>query len=43
MESVWHAFNLKPGRHEVRLVVRGETYGESNGADISIHDFVVFR
>jgi hypothetical protein len=43
MESVWHAFNLKPGRHEVRLVVRGETYGESKGADISIHDFVVFR
>lgn len=43
MESVWHAFNLKTGRHEVRLVVRGEPYGESKGADISIHDFVVFR
>jgi hypothetical protein len=42
-ESVWHAFRLKPGHHTVKLVVLGETYGASQGTDISIEDFVVFR
>ena len=42
-ESVWHAFGLKNGRHTVRLVVRGERYGASTGADIGITDLVVFR
>ena len=42
-EAVWHAFHLKPGPHEVRLVVRGEPYGESTGNEIAIEDFVVFR
>ena len=42
-ESVWHAFSLKTGRHEVRLVVRGEPYEGSKGKDINIQDIVVFR
>jgi hypothetical protein len=42
-EAVWHIFGLKPGRHEVRLVVRGEPYPGSKGADIAIQEFVVFR
>ena len=42
-ESVWHAFGLKNGRHEVRLVVRGEPYEGSKGKDINIQDMVVFR
>jgi hypothetical protein len=42
-ESVWHAFNLKPGKHTVRLVVRGEPYPGSKGSDIAIEDLVVFR
>jgi len=41
-ESVWHAFGLKPGKHEVRLVVRGERYGESTGANVSLNDVLVF-
>ncbi len=42
-ESVWHAFGLKPGRHVVRLVVRGERFADSKGTDISIDDLVVYR
>ena len=42
-ESVWHAFGLKNGKHTVRLVVRGEPYGESKGSDIAIGDLIVFR
>ena len=42
-ESVWHAFKLAPGKHIVRLVVRGEPYGSSGGADIGIDDLVIFR
>jgi len=25
-EAVWHAFRLSPGKHTVRLVVRGEPF-----------------
>jgi hypothetical protein len=42
-ESVWHAFRLKPGKHTLRLVVRGEPYGASKGSEIGITDLVVFR
>jgi hypothetical protein len=42
-ESVWHAFGQKDGKHTVRLVVRGEPYAESKGADIAIEDLIVFR
>ena len=42
-ESVWHAFGLKEGKHNVRLVVLGEPYGDSTGSDIVIDDLVVFR
>lgn len=42
-ESVWHAFKLKPGKHTIRLVVRGEPYGESKGTEIGVDNLVVFR
>ena len=42
-ESVWHAFRLKPGKHTLRVVVRGEIYGASKGTEIGIDDLVVFR
>lgn len=42
-ESVWHAFDLTKGPHTLRLVVRGEPYSSSKGADIAITDLVVFR
>ena len=42
-ESVWHAFGLGNGKHQIRIVVLGETYPGSSGTDISIDDLVVFR
>lgn len=42
-EAVWHVFGLKPGLHQVRLVVRGEPYGGSGGAEVALQDVVVFR
>jgi hypothetical protein len=42
-ESVFHAFHLKNAKHTVRLVVLGEPYPGSSGADIGITDLVVFR
>ena len=42
-EAVWHAFGLKRGKHTVRLVVLGERYGDSGGADVAVEDLVVFR
>jgi hypothetical protein len=42
-EAIWHAFGLRSGRHTVRLVVRGEPYAGSRGAEINIEDLAVFR
>lgn len=42
-ESLWHRFDLKPGRHTVKAVVRGEAYKDSRGPRIGITSLVVFR
>ena len=42
-EAVWHGFGLRKGKHQVRVVVLGEPYQGSAGADVSIDDLVVFR
>jgi hypothetical protein len=42
-ESVWHGFGLRNGKHQLRLLILGETYPGSTGADVSIDDLVVFR
>ncbi len=42
-DSVWHAFGLKPGKHTVRLVVRGEPYGDRKGTNVALESLVVFR
>jgi hypothetical protein len=42
-EDVWHAFGLKEGRHTVRLVVRGEPYGERKGTTVAVQSLVLFR
>jgi hypothetical protein len=42
-ESLYHQFQLKPGRHTLKLTVRGEPYRESQGAAISLQDLIVFR
>lgn len=42
-EAVWHAFGLKPGRHTLRLVVRGEPYPGSKGSQITLESLIIFR
>jgi len=42
-ESIWHSFGLPKGKHTIRLVVLGEPYPGSQGADIGLNDLVVFR
>ena len=42
-EAVWHAFGLPPGKHSLRIVVRGEHFADSTGTDVAIEDLVVFR
>jgi hypothetical protein len=42
-ESVWHVFGLQQGRHRIRVVVRGEPYGNYRGTAVGITDLVVFR
>ena len=42
-EAVWHAFGLKNAEHTVRVVVLGERYPGSKGAEIGIEGVVVFR
>ncbi len=42
-EALWHSFNLSPGKHTVRVVVRGEPYADSKGSDIVLNDLIVFR
>jgi hypothetical protein len=34
---------LPAGKHTLRLVVRGERFGESAGTEIRVTDLVVFR
>jgi hypothetical protein len=44
-ESLFHRFNLPPGNHTVRLVVRGEPFEGSStkGRDVAVRDLIVFR
>jgi len=41
--SIWHVFGLQPGKHKVRLMVKGEKRAESAGTNISIDDAIIFR
>lgn len=42
-ESIWHAVNLQPGDHTVRLVVRGEKRNESAGTKVYVTSATIFR
>lgn len=42
-ESIWHAVNLSPGDHTVRLVVKGEKRNESAGTNVYIVSAAIFR
>ena len=40
--SIWHKFNLAPGTHKVKVVVKGEKRAESEGTRINLTDALVF-
>ena len=42
-EGLWHGFDLRPSRHTIRVVVRGEPFAGSQGSEIGIEDLVVYR
>ncbi len=42
-ESIWHAVNLQPGDHTVRLVVKGEKRNESAGTNVYVTAATIFR
>ncbi|MCZ2152927.1 MAG: ADP-ribosylglycohydrolase family protein [Bryobacterales bacterium] len=42
-QSVYHDFNLSPGKHTLKLVVLGKPYGDAKGAFIEVSDLVVFQ
>jgi hypothetical protein len=41
--SIWHVLNLKPGNHEVRLVVKGEKRPEATGTKVYITKAFVYK
>ncbi len=42
-ETIWHAMNLKPGEHTVKLVVKGEKRPESEGTRVALTGATIFR
>jgi len=42
-EGLWGKFNLQPGNHILRVVVRGEPYPGSKDAWIYLEDLIVYR
>jgi hypothetical protein len=41
--SIWHVFNLTPGDHLVRLVVKGEKRQESEGTNVYVTSAIIFK
>jgi hypothetical protein len=41
--SLWHVLNLKPGNHEIRLVVKGEKRPESTGTKVYITKAFIYK
>jgi hypothetical protein len=42
-ETIWHALQLEPGDHKLRIVVRGEKRPESEGAKVYITGAKIYR
>jgi hypothetical protein len=41
--SIWHAFQLQPGEHTVKVVVKGEKRPESSGTNVYITSAIIFK
>jgi hypothetical protein len=42
-EGLWGKFDLQPGNHILRVVVKGEPYPGSKDAWIYLEDLIVYR
>jgi hypothetical protein len=42
-ESIYHDFNLSPGKHTLKIVVLGKPYASAKKAMVQLADLVVFR
>jgi hypothetical protein len=42
-ESIYHDFNLSPGKHTLKVVVLGKPYASAKKAMVQLADLVVFR
>ena len=42
-EGLWGKFDLDPGPHTLRLLVKGEPYPDSRDAWIYLEDLIVYR
>ncbi len=42
-ESLFHDFNLSPGKHTIRIVVLGQPYRDADKPRVSVRDLVVFQ
>jgi hypothetical protein len=41
--ALWHAYDLQPGRHTVRIVTRGDKAAASTGTRIGLAEAITFR
>ena len=41
--SIWHKFQLAPGKHTFKLVVAGEKHPDSMGANIYLTQAILFK
>lgn len=41
--NLWHAFNLQPGKHNVRVVVKGEKRPEAKGSRLYVTEALIFK
>ena len=42
-DGLWGKFDLAPGRHTVRLVVKGQPFQGSEGAWVPVSQLIVYR
>jgi hypothetical protein len=41
--NLWHAFNLQPGEHSVKIVVKGEKRPESQGSRVYVREALILK
>ena len=42
-DCIWHVFNLQPGEHTIKLVVRDEKRSESEGTNVYVTEAKIFK